>query len=449
MTSKAPLVGLGPTRTVVIVAASLVGASLPVFLLSALAPAIQADLGFGEAALGLAVAAFFLAAAGSSVPGGRFADRYGAPIALRTGLIIAASGGAGVALLAASRWSLAAAMFLGGTALGFVDTGGARAIAAAVPATRQGMAFGAKEASIPVASFLAGASVPLLGAQFGWRAGFGVGVGVALAVAASVSGRLEAPGALGQVARSDGDEPSGSGIPAGTGIPEGAEPERSISENGAPRSRAATAHQGPTAAADQPIVNIWPLLLLSLTAALGGGAAAATTAFLVASSVSGGLQPGAAGTLLAGASAVAIAARLGVGAAADRRAAAAVPIVATMLVLGSLGAAGLTIGSTTDRLTGTAIAVVLIASAVLAIGAGWGWTGLVFLAAVRLDQQRPAKAAGIVLAGLGLGGAVAPALFGAIAGRAGYGPAWTATTAAMLTAALTAISAHRLARSTS
>jgi fucose permease len=443
MTSKAPLVGLGPTRTVVIVAASLVGASLPVFLLSALAPAIQADLGFGEAALGLAVAAFFLAAAGSSVPGGRFADRYGAPTALRTGLIIAASGGAGVALLAASRWSLAAAMFLGGTALGFVDTGGARAIAAAVPSTRQGMAFGAKEASIPVASFLAGASVPLLGAQFGWRAGFGVGVGVALAVAASVSGRLEAPGALGQVARSDGDEPPG------TGSPRGAEPERRISEEAAPRSRAATAHQGPTAAADQPMGNIWPLLLLSLTAALGGGAAAATTAFLVASSVSGGLQPGAAGTLLAGASAVAIAARLGVGAAADRRAAAAVPIVATMLVLGSLGAAGLTIGSTTDRLTGTAIAAVLIASAVLAIGAGWGWTGLVFLAAVRLDQQRPAKAAGIVLAGLGLGGAVAPALFGAIAGRAGYGPAWTVTTAAMLTAALTAIVAHRLARSTS
>lgn len=408
--SAAPA-GLGPGLTVATVAAALVGASLPVFLLSALAPAIQRDLGFGEAALGVAVAAFFLAAAVSSVPGGRFADRFGASIALRTGLLIAAAGSTGVALLAGSRWSLTAVMFLGGTALGFVDTGGARAIAAAVPPARQGFAFGIKEASIPVASFLAGASVPLLGAQLGWRAAFTVGVGFAVVVAVSVSRRLEESG--------EGRSPAPSD----------------------PRPRTSPAP------ADTSTSNMWPLLLLSLTAALGGGAAAATTAFLVASSVAGGLGPGVAGMLLAGASAVAIAARLAVGAAADRRVTAAVPIVASMLVIGALGAAGLAIGATVDLLSDAVVAAVLVAGAVLAIGAGWGWTGLVFLAAVRLDAERPAKAAGIVLAGLGLGGAAGPALFGAVAGRAGYGPAWTIATAAMLTAAGIAATAHRLARS--
>ncbi len=412
------VVGVTPARAVVTVAASLIAASLPVFLLSALAPSIQLDLGFGEAGLGIAVAAFFLAAAASSVPGGRFADRFGAPVALRTGLAIAASGSLLVALFAGSRWSLAGAMFLGGTALGFVDTGGARAISAAVPVTRQGFAFGSKEASIPAASFLAGASVPLLGAQLGWRPAFGIGVGFAALVGALVSSRLE------QTARQVNPvNPAHEPVSVREGHP--------VSDR---------THDEVTPG------SAWPLVLLSITAALGGGAAAATTAFLVASSVTGGLAPGSAGILLAVASAVAIGARLGVGAAADRRASAAVPLVAWMLALGGSGAIGLASASA-GLVPGWSAGPVLVVGAVLAIGAGWGWTGLVFLAAVRLDPARPAKAAGIVLVGLGIGGAVAPALFGGVAGRAGYSSAWTIAAAAMFMAMATATLAHRLAGS--
>lgn len=424
------------------VAGALVGASMPVFLLSALAPAIQSELGFGEAGLGLAVAAFFLAAAASSVPGGRFADRFGAPIALRTGLAVAMTGGLGVALLAGSRWSLAAAMFLGGTALGFVDTGGARAIAAAIPPTRQGFAFGAKEASIPVASFLAGASVPILGAQLGWRAAFVAGVALAAAVAISVSRRLEHPGHISLAASGPG-----AGV-AGPPVVTVATGEMRTDANLA--GSRDPPDPGAGAASDTEPggvrAGVWPLLLLSATAAMGGGAAAATTTFLVASSVAGGLGSGAAGVLLAGASAVAVAARLVVGAAADRRTSAAVLIVSTMLVLGALGTVGLGVGAATDTLSAATLPALLIVSAVLAVGAGWGWTGLVFLAAVRLDAQRPAKAAGIVLAGLGTGGAAGPALFGAVAGRSGYGPAWAIAGAAMVTAAITAAYAHHFAR---
>lgn len=421
--------GVTPTRAVITVAAALIAASLPVFLLSALAPSVQLDLDFGEAGLGIAVAAFFLAAAVASVPGGRFADRFGAPIALRTGLAVAATGSLLVALLADSRASLTAAMFLGGTALGFVDTGGARAIAAAVPVTRQGLAFGSKEASIPAASFLAGASVPILGAQLGWRPAFGVGVGFAVLVGALVSPRLERSGLRvpdRTSASTDASSPAPAPVPAPV-------------DEASDRTR-----QDGLADGEGASVGAWPLVLLSVTAALGGGAAAATTAFLVASSVTGGLASGAAGSLLAVASAVAIGARLAVGAAADRQASSAVPLVATMLVVGGTGAIGLA-SSATSSLSGALAAAVLVVSAVLAIGAGWGWTGLVFLAAVRLDPTRPAKAAGIVLVGLGIGGAVAPASFGAVAARAGYASAWTLAACAMFTAMLTAVAAHRLA----
>ncbi len=409
------VVGVSPVRAVVTVAASLIAASLPVFLLSALAPSIQLDLGFGEAGLGIAVAAFFLAAAVSSVPGGRFADRFGAPVSLRTGLAIAASGSLLVALFAGSRWSLAGAMFLGGTALGFVDTGGARAISAAVPVTRQGFAFGSKEASIPAASFLAGASVPLLGAHLGWRPAFGIGVGFAALVGGLVSSRLEQN-------------------------PRRVDPDHEPASTRADHPVSERTHHAVTPA------SAWPLVLLSITAALGGGAAAATTAFLVASSVTGGLAAGSAGTLLAVASAVAIGARLGVGAAADRRASAAVPLVAGMLAIGGAGAIGLASASA-GLVPAWSAGPVLVVSAVLAIGAGWGWTGLVFLAAVRLDPARPAKAAGIVLVGLGIGGAVAPASFGGVAGLAGYATAWTIAAAAMFLAVATATLAHRLAGS--
>jgi predicted MFS family arabinose efflux permease len=410
--------GVTPLRAVSTVAGALIAASLPVFLLSALAPSVQLDLGFSEAGLGIAVAAFFLAAAASSVPGGRFADRFGAPIALRTGLGIAAAGGLIVALIADSRWSLAAAMFLGGTALGFVDTGGARAISASVPGHRQGLAFGSKEASIPAASFLAGASVPLLGAQLGWRPAFGLGAGFAVLVGASVSQRLETPKATSTGSATVGDDLTSAPL-----VP--------VTNDHSPDGRSTT--------------GAAPLVLLSITAGLGGGAAAATTAFLVASSVTGGLAAGAAGILLAVASAVAIGARLAVGAAADRRAAAAVPLVATMLAVGGTGVAGLAT-SATELLPLPVAATVLVISAVVAIGAGWGWTGLVFLAAVRLDPERPAKAAGIVLVGLGIGGAIAPAIFGAVAARAGYASAWSLASAAMFTAMVTAVTAHQAAR---
>ena len=448
---------------VAVAAAALVGGSLPVFLISSLSPRISADLGLGEAALGTVVAAFFLAGAASSVPGGRTADRLGAAASLRIGLTISAVAGLGVVLLAAGPWSLAACLFLAGTSLGFIDTGGARAIAATIPLTRQGLAFGGKEASIPAASLLAGIAVPLLGAAAGWRAAFVAAIGYAVLLAIAVPRDLDALPTARQLlgaggAVTPGTAPGSPGSTSPDRVTAGAQPDLDAMPDGASDVAGSLPAPGHDAAPDAlpankpdappdttsasepdttssagsraagqspaPAARRWPLVALAVSAALGGGAAASAATFLVPSAVAGGLSADAAGMLLAGASVAGILSRLSVGAVADRRIGGELRIVAVLLGLGAIGVLGLASG----------LGAVIVPGAALAIGGGWGWTGLVFLAAVRLDPARPAKAAGTVLAGLGVGGASGPAVFGWLAGGPGFELAWVVAAGAFLLA---------------
>lgn len=432
------------TSTILTVAAALVGAVLPVFLLSALAPAVKAELGFGDTALGVAIAAFFVAGAAMSIPAGRFADRRGAAVALRLGLAIAAAGNLAVAVVAHSRAVLMAAMFLSGLAVAFVDTGGARAIASSIAPGRQGVAFGGKEASIPTASFLAGVSVPVIGAQFGWRSAFGVGVVFCVLVMLAVSQRLEPdrPSRGGAARRLLPTRPFAltRSSPLEGAVPRADRDAEAERDTGIRRADAQSA-----STADTVDHGPWPLALLSVTGAFGGGAAASAASFLVASSVAMGRSPNVAGTVLALASATAVLTRLLVGVVADRRASAAVGIVAAMVFAGAVGTAALAVAARSTTGDGVALTVI-VAGAVLAIGVGWGWTGLLFLAAVRLNPERPARAAGITLLGLGLGGALGPAVFGTLADQVGFPGAWSAATIALALATTTALAAQRLAR---
>ena len=405
-----------------VAAAALTGGSLPVFLVSALSPRIAADLALDPATLGTAVSTFFLASAVASIPGGRVADRFGARVALRLGLLLAVVCGLALASLARGAWSLVALLFVGGTSLGLIDTGGARAISARVQLRRQGFAFGAKEASIPTASLLAGVSVPVVAAQFGWRPAFLLAAGFALVIALAVPRRLELvapPAGSPEHAHHPPDPrspspPEEQPPPGGVPTPEPPQPAPAMS-----RSRS------------------WALVALAVGAGLGGGAASSAATFLVPSSVAFGMAESAAGLLLSVASAVGISARLGVGALADRWLGRELRIVAAMLGLGSLGVLLLATGAST---------LLVVAGAVLAIGSGWGWTGLVFLSAVRIDPHRPARAAGIVLAGLGSGGAVGPAVFGLVVDRASYAWAWTLGAVTMMLAAMAAVTAYELRR---
>lgn len=388
---------VGAGRTIATASGALIVGILPMFLLGALSGRIGADLQVGGTVIGGLVALFFAAGAASSIPGGHLTDRIGATAALRTAAVIASLCSLGVAVLGVDVRILVVLFIVGGTAIAMADTGGARAIAASIPAGRQGIAFGGKEASIPAASMLAGLAVPILGAQLGWRSAFGVAGGLAVVFLVAV------PRGLGPSTARRRRAPTRTPTSASTRTPTGSD-------------RPPTADAGPGTGL--------VLVLLAFAAGLGGAAATATPTFLVPAAVAGGLGESSAGFLLAGASIVGIGMRLSAGVLADRMTGTEIRFTALLLAVGTIGLISLSLGGTAATAIG----------AVLAIGGGWGWTGLIFLAAVRTRPSRPAGAAGTMLAGLGTGGAAGPIAFGWLADGPGYPTAWLTAGTAMFVA---------------
>jgi MFS family permease len=136
------------------------------------------------------------------------------------------------------------------------------------------------------------------------------------------------------------------------------------------------------------------------------------------------------------ASSAAVVTRLVVGRLADRRPGSELAAIRVLIGTGALGLALLALASTPQRGSTAAGTVLLVAAAFVTLGAGWGWTGVVFLAAVRTDPTRPAVAAAAVLAGLGLGGAAGPAVVGRVADLASFRAAWLGGALAMVVAVL-------------
>lgn len=375
-------------RTTVATASALACALVPVFLFGALSELIRADLGFDAAGVGAGVTVFFVAAGLGAVPAGRVTERVGPRVAMLLGASIAGVASLGIGLLAHRWWQAALLLALAGSAVGLIDTGGARAFADVVPSRRQGLAFGIKEASVPAASMVAGAAVPLLGLTIGWRATFGLGLLLVPLVWLVLPPQVGAGGA------------------AGAGSADQRRPRRVV------------------------------LLLIALGSAAGTGAATATASFLVPAATAAGLAAGAAGTLLAVGSLLSISARIVAGHLADRAHRRDLTVTAAMLAIGAGG----------PLLLATDLRTAALAGGLLALGAGWGWTGLVFLSAVRADPAAPAAAAGIVLAGLSTGGALGPVAFGVVVSQGGYRIAWLLAAVAMATGALAIHAASRFAR---
>lgn len=363
---------------------ALTGTVVPAFLTGALSSRIGDDLGFGSGAAGAAVAALFVGAGVFAVPMGRVTERIGPTSAIRTGTVISAACALAVAGVVSAWWQLAAVLFVAGSAVGLVDTGAARAFGDAVPSTRHGIAFGAKEASVPAASLVAGLSIPVLADQLGWRAAF-------------VAGALLAPVVLALVPRLAADPPGAADT--------GDDPER----------------RG-------------PLLLFAAGVALGCGAATAASTLLVPAIEDRGWQEADAGLLLALASAASIAVRLAAGGRGDQRPRSTWAMIGVLLAAGAAGAV---------LLASTSTGAAAVVGAVAVIGAGWGWTGIAYQTAVRVGRDRPAAAAGLVLTGLSVGGAAGPAAFGAIASAASYSAAWATSAAALVGGAVAVLASRR------
>lgn len=367
----------GPRAVVSASVAATIGV-LPVFLLGALAVLIRADLGVSEAHMGVAVATFFGAAAVTSAHMGRLVERLSAPRALAlgassSGLVLAglATTGSYGALL---RWMAAA-----GVATSLSQLGANLKLAGAVPAARQGLAFGIKQAAIPGATLVAGVTVPTIALTIGWRWVFVVTAVMSLVVAVV---QLRGPQGQRRVKAST--------VPVPTRL-------------------------------HRPSLGV-----LAAAAGLGAATATAMGAFVVEYAVSIDIDAGVAGWVLGIGGLSAILSRVAMGGLADRRDGGNLLVTTGMMAVGAVAVAAFPHVTTVMPL-----AVITV----LAYAIGWGWAGLFNFAIVRRHRDAPAAATGITQIGVYAGGVTGPIVFGLLVTNLGYGAAWTVGAAAMFTAA--------------
>lgn len=354
--------------------ASTIG-SIPIFLLGAMGPLVRADLAFSEAQLGVAVSMFWLFMAAFGVHGGRFGQRLGATLATRIGVSISLV--AIVAMALATNWpTLVVLMAVAGMANALCQPALDLALFEAVDRDRLSLAFGIKQTALPGAALVAGLVIPLLASNVGWRWAF--------VACASV------------------------GLPALIAMPTLSPGHRS----------------NPTAVstARQPLQGVVAFAAVFTLAMI---AVSATGAFYVESAVNGGSSVDTAGLYLAVGSLFGIVGRFLF---AWRLGKLSKPLLATAMImsLGGIGVMGLAI---------VGPGLPLLAVTVVAIGAGWGWNGLLTFAVVSAYPQAPARASGFVVLGAGAGGVLGPLLFGFAVQHVGFPPAWLAAGACFFAAA--------------
>jgi MFS family permease len=352
----------------VAVAVPITGA-LPIFLTAALAPQLDDAFSFSEGALGVTVALHYLVAALSSAVAGRVVGAVGVATAIRlTGLIAAAT-----CLLMA---------FAGGSSGGvlaillFAALGNALAAPAAsgvlrAAATRDGLAFGAQQAGGTLAPLAAGIALPLVATPLGWRWAFGLAAVPALVV---------------------------------TLTPPAIAVTRAVSGG---RARAPR------------VAEHVPALSLAAAAGLASAAAMGTASFLVTYGVDEvGMADEAAGLVLAALGIAAGVGRIALGAAADGPGSDPLGAVAPLLVI-SAGGYALLIAGTTGF---TYVAAVVIGFA------GWGWSGALAVALVRMLPDAP-SAVGSLMTGTFSGAVAGPVLVGLLADHDHWDTAWIACAA--------------------
>lgn len=362
--------------------------ALPAFLLSAQAVLIRADLRFDEVALGVLVGCFFAAAALTALVSAPFIDALGRRRS--TVLAGAAAGLSGLLMATSARTyaGLLAAMVGLGAANALLQLTANLLLARGMPVRRQGLAFGIKQSAVPLALLLGGLAVPTLGAVVGWRWTFALAGLVGILVA-------------------------GSGL--------------LLRDSSTSMSRPGESLQRPP---------VPPLALTAVGMAAASAAVNALGTFLPSWAHGVGLSPSQAGVLVAVGGGLAIAMRVLSGYLADRRQGRNFPVVAGQLVIGASGLVLLSQGQVLP----------LVGGALVALGVGWAWPGLLLFAVVRIGRDVPAAAAGLLQAGAFAGGAAGPVLFGMAVAGLGYRSAWLMSAVALLFAAALLVVARRMFR---
>jgi MFS family permease len=352
-------------------------AILPPFLTGAMAVRIRTELGFGPAALGIAVAWFFLVSSTCSTFLGAVVERLGTRRSLIIGALASSVTLTGLALVPSYPFLLLV-FVAGGFANAITQPAVGKSLSSQIPPERLGFAFGIKQSAIPAATLIGGLLVPTVAVALGWRGTFGVMGAIAFSFAW-------------------------------------------LAWRSADRERPATRTRAKTRARD--MLEFRSLVILSAGGAIGTAASTSLGGFLVDSGVEAGIAEGNAGYLMAAASVIGLASRIVLGWYMDLR-----PTrsrygwISGLLFVGVPGYLLLSVGA----------APAYVAGAALAYGGGWAWAGLLHYAAVSQNPATPAAATGVVQVGSSLGGALGPLSFGLIAERWGYDIAWRSAAALSL-----------------
>lgn len=352
------------------IAANGVG-GLPIWVVSAYAPSIQAQLGFNESQLGLSLSLYFLISTITGLAVGRMVQHWGWRSGIAFSSLVSALCIALMSTFAYAWLPLLLLLCIGALSNNSSQPAANLAIAASVPLGRQGLAFGLKQAALPLSTVLVGLSVPLFAGGEAWRAAFLCAAGVAVLLTVIVLIRPLVASARGWHA----NRFSGAGA-------QPPQPPRPRARYKIPRT----------------------LVLLAIGAGFGTAAVVSLGGFLVVFAVQQGLTPGEGGALLAAGSLLGVFVRVLMGYLADRRGRRHLVVVSAMMAAGTVGFLCLALagGST----------AVLIAGTLLAFGLGWSWNGLLHYAVIRYIPIPAAVATSVVQSAMSLGSAIGPALFG-------------------------------------
>ena len=360
---------------------------LPVYMVGVLWVQLRADLGFGTSLLGVLVACFFATSAVSALTAGLIVRRFGTSPVVRLSALVGAASMLVIAVAAQYTAVLVAALVLAGWGNGIGQPASNDLIARAVTTNRQGLAYGTKQAAIPLSTMIAGVAVPLVAIPLGWRPAFAIGAGLALLVLLTVpsGGRLRPPGS---------SEPS---------------------EAAGPFRRA-------------------PLFVLAVGLMLGAATGNALGSFFVATAVDSGITPATAGVLAAVASGTGAAARIVMGWLADRVRAKWLLVVAAQMSVGGLSYA----------LLGTGVEALIAVGAVVGYCTGWAWAGLSTYSVARMHPGMAARATSITQGGMGAGAALGPLVFGLVVSASSYSVAWYGTAAMSVVAGAVIVQGRRM-----
>lgn len=359
---------------------------LPSFMTGGLSVQIGEELHFGNAALGLAVAAYFATAAVTSAWLGTLTERVGPGRALRIAGLASAACLLGIAVAARSFAVLVMLLMVGGVANAAAQPAANMVIAHTAAKSRQGFLLGLKQASVPMSTLAAGLAVPVVALTVGWRWAYAATGVLAIGAALLV-----------------------------------------------PQTRRLPADAAKKPAKVLPDARLRALVLLTVGLACAAAATGSLGAFAVKGGVDAGLGEGTAGYLLALGSAGAVVVYLLAGARADRRPGRELHVTAAMLAVCAGALVALAIGKPVAFLLAVPVAFTI----------GWGWPGLFNLAVVRSSPSAPGAATGITQTGAYGGVVIGPPVFGALAEHWSFSAAFLAAAGCAAVAVVVVLAGHR------